>query len=185
MIPKFLKKNKLVTYDDPYIFEKKVEDSEIIKIHLEWMPFNNGEFENLILAIQKENSDSNFIENRGADSSISDDAQTIYRFQDSPIPTEIDLSYMRPLKREKVQEKFNAFHHRDELSAVSYDDALVLPGNNRKVVLSIATDNWWKSLEVPGLAVPMMWRTSKQSNMTKERSFFWVSMLLVRGGMHM
>lgn len=50
-----LKKNKLVTYDNPYIFEKKVEDSEIIKIHLEWMPFNNGEFENLILAIQKEN----------------------------------------------------------------------------------------------------------------------------------
>ena len=30
-----LKKNKLVTYDNPYIFEKKVEDSEIIKIHLE------------------------------------------------------------------------------------------------------------------------------------------------------
>ena len=96
------------------------------------MPFNNGEFENLILAIQKENSDSNFIKNRVDDSNISDDAQTIYRFQDSPIPTEIDLSYMRPLKREKVQEKFNAFHHRDELSAVSYDDALVLPGNNRK-----------------------------------------------------
>lgn len=47
------------------------------------MPFNNGEFENLILAIQKENSDSNFIKNRVDDSNISDDVQTIYRFQDS------------------------------------------------------------------------------------------------------
>lgn len=36
------------------------------------------------------------------------------------------------MKRQKVQEKFNAFRCRDELSAVSYDDAIVLPGNNRK-----------------------------------------------------
>ena len=49
-----LKENKVVSHDDFYLFEQKVEDSEIIKIHLEWMPFNNGEFENLILAIQKE-----------------------------------------------------------------------------------------------------------------------------------
>ena len=62
----------------------------------------------------------------------SNDARAIYHFQNSPISTEIDLSYMRPLKREKVREKFNAFIHRDNLSAVSYDDALVLPGNNRK-----------------------------------------------------
>ncbi|WP_405297873.1 glycosyltransferase family 61 protein [Methanobrevibacter sp.] len=62
----------------------------------------------------------------------SNDVRVIYHFQNSPISTEIDLSYMRPLKREKVQEKFNAFCHRDKLSAVSYDDALVLPGNNRK-----------------------------------------------------
>ena len=96
------------------------------------MPFNNNEFENLIVAIQNENSDSNFIENRGADSSISDDARATYHFQDTPISTEIDLSYMRPLKRQKVQEKFNTFRHRDELSTVSYDDAIVLSGNNRK-----------------------------------------------------
>ena len=62
----------------------------------------------------------------------SDDAQVIYSFHDTPLSTEIDLSYMRPLKRQKVQEKFNTFLHRDELSAVSYDDALVLPGNNSK-----------------------------------------------------
>ena len=62
----------------------------------------------------------------------SDDAQVIYSFQNTSLSTEIDLSYMRPLKRQKVQEKFNAFRHRDELSAASYDDAIVLPGNNRK-----------------------------------------------------
>ena len=62
----------------------------------------------------------------------SDDAQVIYSFQNTSVSTEIDLSYMRPLKRQKVQEKFNAFRCRDELSAVSYDDAVVLPGNNRK-----------------------------------------------------
>ena len=39
---------------------------------------------------------------------------------------------MRPLKREKVRETFNAFRYRDKLSAVSYDDALVLPGNKKK-----------------------------------------------------
>ena len=60
------------------------------------------------------------------------DEPVIYSFQDNPVSTEIDLSYMRPLKRQKVQEKFNTFLHRDELSAVSYDDAIVLPGNNRK-----------------------------------------------------
>ena len=62
----------------------------------------------------------------------SDDSRVIYSFQDTLVSTEIDLSYMRPLKRQKVQEKFNAFRCRDELSAVSYDDAIVLPGNNRK-----------------------------------------------------
>ena len=60
-----------------------------------------------------------------------EDTQNIYSFQDTQISTEIDLSYMRPLKREKVQGKFNAFLRRDELSAVSYENALVLPGNNR------------------------------------------------------
>ena len=59
------------------------------------------------------------------------DEPVIYSFQDNPVSTEIDLSYMRPLKRQKVQEKFNTFLHRDELSTVSYDDAIVLPGNNR------------------------------------------------------
>lgn len=59
-------------------------------------------------------------------------AQVIYRFQDSPILTEIDLSYLRPLKREKVLEKFDNFNYRDELSAVSCDDALILPGYQKK-----------------------------------------------------
>ena len=148
------------------------------------MPFNNGEFENLILAIQKENSDSNFIKNRVDDSNISDDAQTIYRFQDSPIPTEIDLSYMRPLKREKVQEKFNAFRHLDELSAVSYDDALVLPGNNRKggvidcngQLVEESTSAWF------GGAYDVDDQTIEYDERTVV--FFWVSMILVRGGMH-
>lgn len=38
---------------------------------------------------------------------------------------------MRPLKRQKVREKFNDFLYRDELSAISYEDATVLPGCNR------------------------------------------------------
>ena len=63
--------------------------------------------------------------------SKSDDEQVVYYFKNSPISTEIDLSYMRPLKREKVREKFNTFCYRDGLSAVSYEDALVLPGNNQ------------------------------------------------------
>ena len=63
--------------------------------------------------------------------SKSDDEQVIYYFKNSPISTEIDLYYMRPLKREKVREKFNTFCYRDELSAVSYKDALVLSGNNQ------------------------------------------------------
>lgn len=127
-----LKKNKLVNYDAPYLFEQKVKDSEIIKIHVEWMPFNeNSDFVNPMSSIHKKNLDFNFIKNSGDDSNIAD-AHNIYHFPDSPIHTEIDLSYMRPLKREKVLKNFNAFLYRDELSAISYDDALVLPGNNGK-----------------------------------------------------
>lgn len=33
-------KNKLVWHDCPYIFEKEVKNSEIIDIHVEWLPFN-------------------------------------------------------------------------------------------------------------------------------------------------
>ena len=32
--------NKLVWHDCPYIFEKEVKNSEIIDIHVEWLPFN-------------------------------------------------------------------------------------------------------------------------------------------------
>ena len=32
--------SKLVWHDEPYIFQKEVKDSEIINIHLEWLPFN-------------------------------------------------------------------------------------------------------------------------------------------------
>lgn len=34
------KESKLVWHDKPYIFEKKVKNSEIIDIHVEWLPFN-------------------------------------------------------------------------------------------------------------------------------------------------
>lgn len=32
----------LVCVDKPYMFEKKVNDSEIIDLHIEWLPFNNS-----------------------------------------------------------------------------------------------------------------------------------------------
>lgn len=91
---------------------------------------------------------------------------------------------MRPLKREKVQEKFNAFRHLDELSAVSYDDALVLPGNNRKggvidcngQLVEESTSAWF------GGAYDVDDQTIEYDERTVV--FFWVSMLLVRGGMH-
>ena len=34
------RESKLVWHDEPYIFEKKVKHSEIIEIHVEWMPFS-------------------------------------------------------------------------------------------------------------------------------------------------
>ena len=49
-----LKENKVVSHDDFYLFEQKVEDSEIIKIHIEWVHFNeNSEFQNSILSLQE------------------------------------------------------------------------------------------------------------------------------------
>lgn len=38
--------NKLVWHDEPYVFEKEVEDSELTKIELEWGPMNKGVFFN-------------------------------------------------------------------------------------------------------------------------------------------
>lgn len=35
------KDNKLVWFDDPYLFKKEVKDLEIIDIHVEWLPFNS------------------------------------------------------------------------------------------------------------------------------------------------
>ena len=64
--------------------------------------------------------------------SNANDTHSFYRFPDSQLSTEIDLSYMRPLKREKVIEKFDTFRYRDDLSAASYEDALILPGKGRK-----------------------------------------------------
>ena len=32
--------NELTWHDEPYIFSKPVRDSEIVNIHIEWMPFN-------------------------------------------------------------------------------------------------------------------------------------------------
>lgn len=44
---KILKKNTLTWHDEPYDYEKNVKNSDIIKIHLEWKPFNNySEFNN-------------------------------------------------------------------------------------------------------------------------------------------
>ena len=37
-----LKNNVLVCHDTPYLFKKEVKDSEIIDIHLEWLPFNES-----------------------------------------------------------------------------------------------------------------------------------------------
>ena len=102
----------------------------------------------------------------------SDDEQVVYYFKNSPISTEIDLSYMRPLKREKVREKFNTFCYRDELSAVSYEDALVLPGNNQ---LGGVIDSSGQFVE----ASKTLWfggaydvEMTKQWDMTKELLFF-------------
>jgi len=33
--------SKLVWHDNPYMFSKKVHDSEVIDIHIEWLPFNS------------------------------------------------------------------------------------------------------------------------------------------------
>ena len=49
-----IKKNVLTCHDEPYIYERKVKDSEIIKIHVEWMPFNNySEYNNKLSKVQK------------------------------------------------------------------------------------------------------------------------------------
>ncbi len=37
---KILKENKLIWHDRPHIFIKNVQDSEILDIHLQWLPFN-------------------------------------------------------------------------------------------------------------------------------------------------
>lgn len=34
--------NELTWHDEPYIFSKLVRDSEIVEIHIEWMPFNSS-----------------------------------------------------------------------------------------------------------------------------------------------
>ena len=36
-----IKSNKLIWHDQPYIFKKDVENSEIINIHIKWLPFIN------------------------------------------------------------------------------------------------------------------------------------------------
>ena len=53
-----INKNTLVWHDEPYVHEKKVEDSEIIKIHIEWKPFNNSsEYNNQINNLKHKVSD--------------------------------------------------------------------------------------------------------------------------------
>ena len=34
------KESKLVWHDRPYVFEKEVKNSEIVDVHVEWLPFN-------------------------------------------------------------------------------------------------------------------------------------------------
>ena len=38
---KIIDSNKLTWHDEPFIYEVDVKDSDILKIHLEWLPFNN------------------------------------------------------------------------------------------------------------------------------------------------
>lgn len=39
---KILQKNQIVTFDKPYTYKKNVVDGEILRIHIEWLPFNNN-----------------------------------------------------------------------------------------------------------------------------------------------
>ena len=37
-----LNKHKLVSHDNPYIFEKNIKNSEIINLTIDWMPLNES-----------------------------------------------------------------------------------------------------------------------------------------------
>lgn len=51
---KIIEKNILTWHHEPYIYEKEVKNSEIIKIHIEWMPFNNfSEYDDKLFKIQE------------------------------------------------------------------------------------------------------------------------------------
>ncbi len=51
---KINKHNLLTCHDEPYFYEKEVHDSDIIKIHIEWMPFNSfSEYNNSLSNINK------------------------------------------------------------------------------------------------------------------------------------
>lgn len=43
-----LEDNKLICHDAPYTFSKIVQDSEIVDVHIQWMPFNSSSEFNLV-----------------------------------------------------------------------------------------------------------------------------------------
>lgn len=48
------------------------------------------------------------------------------------LPTDIDLSYLRPVKRKQVRELFDGFCFKSELKSPTYEDVLILPGKDNK-----------------------------------------------------
>lgn len=51
---KVIEKNTLTWHDEPYLYEKNVNDGEFVKIHIEWAPFNNlSEYHNHAQSLKK------------------------------------------------------------------------------------------------------------------------------------
>ena len=50
-----LQENHITCHDKPFLFKKNVENKEILKIHIEWLPFNNyNNYQNTILTKEKQ-----------------------------------------------------------------------------------------------------------------------------------